>query len=41
MTLLPVSGEKAVLGTWQQIVFIDYDNHPRSRELFVQLVVES
>ena len=37
---LPVSGGKAVLGTWQQIVFIDHDNRPRSRELFVQLVGE-
>jgi len=37
---LPVSGGKAVLGTWQQIVFIDHDNRPRSREIFVQLVGE-
>jgi len=38
---LPVSNGKAVLGTWQQIVFIDHDNRPRSRELFVQLVGEA
>lgn len=37
---LPVSGGKAVLGTWQQIVFIDHDNRSRSREIFVQLVGE-
>ena len=37
---LPVSGGEAVLGTWQQIVFIDHDNRPRSREIFVQLVGE-
>jgi thiamine phosphate synthase YjbQ (UPF0047 family) len=28
------------LGTWQQIVFIDFDNRPRSRELMVQVVGE-
>ena len=28
------------LGTWQQIVFLDFDNRPRSRELIVQLVGE-
>ncbi|ACF11675.1 protein of unknown function UPF0047 [Chlorobaculum parvum NCIB 8327] len=37
---LPVSGGEPVLGTWQQIVFIDHDNRPRSREIFVQLVGE-
>jgi len=37
---LPVSGGEVVLGTWQQIVFIDHDNRPRSREIFVQLVGE-
>lgn len=28
------------LGTWQQIVFIDFDNRPRSRRLILQLVGE-
>lgn len=28
------------LGTWQQIIFIDFDNRPRSRELIVQVVGE-
>ncbi len=37
---LPVSGGEPVLGTWQQIVFIDHDNRPRSREIFVQLAGE-
>jgi secondary thiamine-phosphate synthase enzyme len=37
---LPVDNGKPVLGTWQQIVFIDHDNRPRSREIFVQLVGE-
>jgi secondary thiamine-phosphate synthase enzyme len=37
---IPVSGGRLVLGTWQQIVFIDHDNRPRHREVFVQLVGE-
>lgn len=37
---LPVSDSEPVLGTWQQIVFIDHDNRPRSREIFVQLAGE-
>lgn len=28
------------LGTWQQIIFIDFDNRPRTRSLIVQLVGE-
>lgn len=28
------------LGTWQQIVFCDFDNRPRHRELVVQIVGE-
>jgi thiamine phosphate synthase YjbQ (UPF0047 family) len=25
-------------GTWQQIVFIDFDNRPRSRKIVVRVV---
>jgi secondary thiamine-phosphate synthase enzyme len=28
------------LGTWQQIVFLDFDTRPRSRKLVVQVVGE-
>ena len=28
------------LGTWQQIVFVDFDNRARQRELLVQLIGE-
>lgn len=34
-----VDGE-LTLGTWQQIIFVDFDNRPRSRELVVQIVGE-
>lgn len=35
---IPFENRKLILGTWQQVVFIDYDNRPRSRELAVQLL---
>lgn len=28
------------LGTWQQIIFIDFDNRPRQREIIVQMMGE-
>ncbi len=37
---VPVIGGKMALGTWQQIVFLDFDNRRRSRSLIVQLVGE-
>ena len=35
-----VSGGNPVLGTWQQIVFLEFDNRPRSRSVRVQIVGE-
>lgn len=37
---VPLSGGKLVLGTWQQIVVIDHDNKPRSRDIFIQVMGE-
>ena len=34
---VPVLDGRMTLGTWQQIVFIDFDNRPRQRHLVVQL----
>jgi secondary thiamine-phosphate synthase enzyme len=34
-----VSGE-LTLGTWQQIIFVDFDNRPRQRELVAQVIGE-
>jgi secondary thiamine-phosphate synthase enzyme len=34
----PVIGGRIELGTWQQIVFIDFDNRSRSRRITVQTV---
>src|SRR5512134_3088736 len=36
----PFNDKKPCLGTWQQIVFVDFDNRPRSRTVIVQLVGE-
>jgi secondary thiamine-phosphate synthase enzyme len=37
---VPVSGGRLTLGTWQQIVFIDFDVRARRRELIVQCLGE-
>jgi secondary thiamine-phosphate synthase enzyme len=36
----PLVEGKVVLGTWQQIVFIDFDNRARKRRVLVQIVGE-
>ena len=33
---LPFGDGKLLLGTWQQIVLVDFDNRPRARSLVVQ-----
>jgi secondary thiamine-phosphate synthase enzyme len=37
---VPFSAGRLALGTWQQIVFVDFDNRPRRRELVAQLIGE-
>jgi secondary thiamine-phosphate synthase enzyme len=34
---IPLSGGRMLLGTWQQIVVLDFDNRPRTREIQVQI----
>jgi secondary thiamine-phosphate synthase enzyme len=34
----PIRGGNVVLGTWQQIVLCDFDNRPRNREVYVQVL---
>jgi secondary thiamine-phosphate synthase enzyme len=34
---IPFEKKQLTLGTWQQIIFMDFDNRPRSRELIVQV----
>ena len=35
---IPIVGGEPSLGTWQQIILMDFDNRPRSREITVQLI---
>jgi secondary thiamine-phosphate synthase enzyme len=35
---VPLVAGRLVLGTWQQLVLIDFDDRPRSREIHVQVV---
>jgi secondary thiamine-phosphate synthase enzyme len=38
--IIPLIEGKLTLGTWQQIVFIDFDNRKRERNLFVHVMGE-
>ena len=37
---IPFEKSRMQLGTWQQVVFIDFDNRPRQRQLHVQIYGE-
>jgi secondary thiamine-phosphate synthase enzyme len=37
---VPFVDGRLTLGTWQQIVYVDFDNKPRQRRLVVQLIGE-
>ncbi|MCL4267626.1 MAG: secondary thiamine-phosphate synthase enzyme YjbQ [Anaerolineae bacterium] len=37
---VPFSHGRLTLGTWQQIIYVDFDNRPRQRELIVQIMGE-
>jgi len=37
---VPVIDGRLVLGTWQQIILMDFDNSPRRREVILQFVGE-
>jgi secondary thiamine-phosphate synthase enzyme len=38
---IPVEEGRPLLGTWQQIILIDFDNRPRTREIVMQMIGES
>ena len=38
--IVPGADGRLLLGTWQQIVFVDFDNRPRSRRLVIQVMGE-
>jgi len=37
---IPFVDGQLTLGTWQQVIYIDFDNRPRQRKLIVQLMGE-
>lgn len=37
---IPFINSRLTLGTWQQIIFVDFDNRSRRRELVLQLIGE-
>ncbi|MBN2060989.1 MAG: YjbQ family protein [Deltaproteobacteria bacterium] len=37
---IPLIGGKLTLGTWQQVVLLDFDNRPRERKIIIQVVGE-
>jgi secondary thiamine-phosphate synthase enzyme len=38
--VVPVVGGRLALGTWQQLLFVDFDNRKRQRTVLVQLLGE-
>lgn len=37
---IPFSSSRLILGTWQQIILVDFDNRPRDREIILQILGE-
>jgi secondary thiamine-phosphate synthase enzyme len=37
---VPFVNGRLILGTWQQIIYVDFDNRPRKRELILQVIGE-
>lgn len=38
--VIPFNDRRLTLGTWQQIIMVDFDNRPRSRQLILQIMGE-
>jgi len=37
---VPFDERKLLLGTWQQIIAVNFDNRPRTREIILQIIGE-
>jgi secondary thiamine-phosphate synthase enzyme len=37
---IPFENGSLILGTWQQVILLDFDNRPRSRKVVVQIIGE-
>jgi secondary thiamine-phosphate synthase enzyme len=38
---VPIHDGRLLLGTWQQIILLDFDNRPRTREILLQVLGET
>lgn len=38
--VVPFVSKRLTLGTWQQIILVDFDNRPRSRDIVLQIMGE-
>lgn len=38
--VVPVADGSPMLGTWQRVVLVDFDSHPRSRNVILQIMGE-
>ncbi|MBM4448373.1 MAG: YjbQ family protein [Chloroflexi bacterium] len=38
--VVPFHNKKLDLGTWQQLVVVDFDHRPRSRQVWLQIMGE-
>ena len=36
--VIPFNDKRLTLGTWQQIILVDFDNRPRSRQIILQIM---
>ncbi len=36
--VIPFNDKRLTLGTWQQIIVVDFDNRPRSRQIILQIM---
>ena len=37
---IPIERKRLIVGTWQQIIFIEFDNKPHKRDIVVQIMGE-
>ena len=37
---VPFNNKRLSLGTWQQIILVDFDNRPRTRQIIIQIMGE-
>jgi secondary thiamine-phosphate synthase enzyme len=38
--VIPFNKKRLILGTWQQVIFVDFDNRARSRQVILQIMGE-